>query len=70
VPIRAGFELYDLVADPAETANLYDPSDGRSQALVALLEASGGESGALGENPTAELSEEQLELLRSLGYVQ
>jgi arylsulfatase A-like enzyme len=70
VPILAGFELYDLVKDPAEAVNLYDPEDGRSHALVALLEASSGEAGAGVQNPAAELSEEQLELLRSLGYVQ
>jgi len=70
VEIRAGLELYDLETDPGETLNLYDASDERSQALVSLLEAvmSGSETG-LG-NPEAELTEEQLEMLRSLGYVQ
>jgi arylsulfatase A-like enzyme len=70
VPIVGGFELYDLVEDPSESRNLFDPQEERSQALVALLEAAMSGSGPGNGNPEAELSPEQLELLRSLGYVQ
>ena len=70
VPIRSGFELYDLVNDPGETRNLFDPDEERSQALVALLNASIPEADGSIENPAAILSDAQLELLRSLGYVE
>lgn len=70
VRITPGNELYDLQADPHEQVNLFDETDPRSQSLLALLERLRAAPGERLQNPEAELSPEQLELLRSLGYVQ
>lgn len=70
VAIQAGYELFDLQSDPAERHNLYAAGEERSEAMVALLQAALSGSAPDLANPEAELSDEQLELLRSLGYVQ
>lgn len=71
VPVIAGYELYDLSEDPGERRNLYREDEAQSQALRALLEeVTNMPPGAVTQNPAAELTPEQIELLRSLGYVQ
>ena len=63
-------ELYDLEADPHETHNLFDPTDELSTTLLAACERMRAE----GESPTGadrapELSPEELEQMRQLGYI-
>ncbi len=74
VPAKNLLELYDLSNDPLELTDLSAENDERVSAMVATLEqwklamqsstehfAAGGE---------AELDEESIERLRSLGYIQ
>lgn len=70
VPVRAGIELFDLREDAGEQQNLYEPEDPRSQALVSLLEKMSASPASPSNNPEVEISPEQTELLRSLGYVE
>ncbi|MCP5041994.1 MAG: sulfatase-like hydrolase/transferase [bacterium] len=70
IPVRAGYEMYDLMQDPAEQHDLYDPDDPRSKALIGLLEGTIAPSTTKPPNPEVDLSQEQLRLLRSLGYVE
>ena len=70
VPVRAGIELFDLREDAGEQHNLYEPEDPRSQALVSLLEKMSASPASPSNNPEVEISPEQTELLRSLGYVE
>ena len=67
--VIAGIYLFDLVADPGETKNIYSEShqDGRDL-LVSLVEYM--ESGSPVESPRIEVDEETLKKLRSLGYIQ
>lgn len=65
-------ELYDLAADPGETQPLDGPCDGACAELTARLEEFRERmlaSRAAGDADTAELSEEEIEALRSLGYL-
>jgi len=68
---RAGarVELYDLAADPRETANLARRRHATALFLESLLRASDAQPGPLAEEERA-LSEAELEGLRALGYVQ
>ena len=71
VPIVPGYELYDLQADPGERRNLYRAGEAQSEALRILLEQlASAPAASVMQNPAAELTPEQLELLKSLGYVQ
>jgi arylsulfatase A-like enzyme len=71
VPIVPGYELYDLHQDPQEQRNLYRAGEPQSEALRLLLEQlAKAPAAAPLQNPAAELTPEQLELLKSLGYVQ
>jgi len=70
VPVVAGYELYDLGADPAEQRDLHASKTELTERLGARLEsyAGGGSTGAAaGAGP--DLSDEQRERLRSLGYL-
>jgi len=63
-------ELYDLVDDPGETANLLATRPGRGAELAATLEEfERGCHRLPGVTRTIEMDEQQLEKLRSLGYV-
>ncbi len=64
-------ELYDLKNDPGEVKNLYDASADRASALKKKLEQELLKlgSGGLGAGETAKTRTEDLEKLRSLGYV-
>jgi arylsulfatase A-like enzyme len=61
-------ELYDLDADPGETNNLHSSHPDRAQRMLENLLARDAIPDSSGE--THGLSEEDLERLRSLGYVQ
>lgn len=70
VPIRAGYELFDLGHDPGERQNIYQETSPIGIALRDWI-ARQGKAPADGAAPiSAELTPEQIELLRSLGYVQ
>ncbi|HRG16028.1 MAG TPA: sulfatase-like hydrolase/transferase [Pseudomonadota bacterium] len=66
-------ELYDLAVDPGETRNLHpvpghrERADALDLSLQALLDRSGQLALGATRNP---LSEESIEMLRSLGYLQ
>lgn len=64
-------ELYDLQADPAESVDRIDDTDEELRLTRLELEAELGRFGeSIGEEgPQLELSEEELEHLRSLGYI-
>ena len=73
IPVQSGYEFYDLLQDPGEQTNLYDQGlpvikhlEGQLDAFVqsSYLAAQGAPQG---ESP--ELAPEDIELLRSLGYV-
>jgi len=73
VPHRRGYELYDLLQDPTESDNLFDPADENARRLDAALrrfvESSGPHPGDAGDL-AAPFSEEERQRLRSLGYAQ
>jgi arylsulfatase A-like enzyme len=74
VPIVPGYELYDLQQDPGEQKNIYDESLPLAKVLVAQLEnmrrAQPGVADAGQEGPAVELSDEERERLRAMGYIQ
>jgi hypothetical protein len=66
--VREGYELFDLAADPGEQINLYSETHPVGQILTQrLLDWAAGRTS--NPAPAPKLSEEELELLRSLGYV-
>ncbi len=72
VPVTPGYELYDLLTDPQEQRNLFDASSAVAQRLIRELEQRkrsqvGGP--AAGDAPEVTLTSEELNRLRSLGYV-
>ena len=68
-PIVPGYELYDLIHDPGETENIYAEEDSLSKALTLRLKAwarqKSDEEAGLGP----QLSEEERERLKSVGYI-
>ena len=64
---RDYLELYDLDRDPGETSNLAERHPERAQQLRAKLDAWLSDASAV--STPAELSDEELDKLRSLGYV-
>jgi arylsulfatase A-like enzyme len=69
VQLRNEFELFDLQTDPGEQTNLYTRAHPAGQFLSLLLrDRAAGKTST--PAPAPQLSEEELELLRSLGYVQ
>jgi arylsulfatase A-like enzyme/Flp pilus assembly protein TadD len=64
-------ELYDLANDPAEETNLYDSNPDRARLLESTLQEMLDEyRGHLAETaPKEDLDEEEIEKLRTLGYV-
>ncbi len=69
-PLRAGFELYDLISDPGETTNVFDPEDPVSRGLATRLKAYIERRPQRQATTGPELSEEERERLKSLGYVE
>ena len=68
VPVAAGFELYDLEADPRERVNVYGSSPVSAELAEALLGFI--DSAVRAPAPPAEpLSVEQQRRLRALGYL-
>jgi choline-sulfatase len=63
-------ELYNLANDGAETKNLVDEAPEIARALAERLDESTGELavGGLGAAPNAEIPEDDIDKLRSLGY--
>jgi arylsulfatase A-like enzyme len=70
VPVRAGFEMYDLENDPAEQYDIFDSESQISRTLVNRLDSLIARRGPAQEVNEPRLSEEELERLRSLGYVE
>lgn len=73
IPIVAGFELYDLLEDPSERKNIFDLANPVARSLASRLDAlrqSRASAGPSGPGPPVPLSQEDLDRLRSLGYVQ
>ncbi|MCP4590475.1 MAG: sulfatase-like hydrolase/transferase [bacterium] len=69
VPVTPGYELYDLSKDPGEQDNIFAPDLAAAKQLKAALTAWMQDYDPLQPVPTPELSAEELERLRSLGYV-
>ena len=67
---RAPIELYDLGTDPGETRNLAEAEHERTTELFARLRTWMDDTGAGREVPRMELSEDDIEGLRALGYVE
>lgn len=71
IPIVSGYQLFDLEADPGEQKNIFDPDQDISKLLVSRLAAirqSAGPGEDEDEDIEVELSDEELRLLKSLGY--
>jgi len=68
VPVESGFEMYDLRQDPGEQRNLYDTQSEIARELESKLEAFARSKRELSA-PQPRLSDEQLQRLRSLGYL-
>lgn len=69
-PMEGTRELYDLSSDPTERTNLLSRHPQLASELAGRLEAWRGEQDGLALGPRREAAEEELERLRSLGYVQ
>ena len=72
-PFGAGYELYDLASDPLEQINLFDPDHPEAIRLMRVLEALDrrlAEAGTEATTGDVELSEEERQMLESLGYIQ
>ncbi len=67
VPVEAGFQMFDIVKDPGEQHDIFDPSDETARRLAKFLEGFAARERAEAEE--VEIPESTLELLRSLGYV-
>lgn len=71
VTIQPGFEFYDLREDPGELENLYDEASPLVRHFEPKLrEFSSGRPAEAEEAPRVQLPAEDIELLRSLGYVE
>ena len=69
-PMEGTRELYDLSSDPAEKTNLLSQNRQLADELAGRLEDWRNEQDGLVVGPGHEAAEEELERLRSLGYVQ
>jgi choline-sulfatase len=69
-PMEKSRELYDLSSDPAERTNLLSRHPELARELAGQLEAWRNRQDGLALAPGQQASEEDLERLRSLGYVQ
>ncbi len=73
IPIVAGYELYDLRADPREQRNIYDEILPVARLLASELRrrecCEVGDAGTTTASPLVRLSDQERERLRALGYV-
>ncbi len=72
IPVKAGYELYDLQSDPGEQHDIYEPESPVAKLLVRTLQewnASPITGLRAGEPQEVVLTPRELEQLRSLGYV-
>ena len=69
VPIEPGFELFDLHADPLEHDNLYADDSPVARQLTDRLRAWAAHRGALPSIVEPQLTAEERERLRSVGYI-
>ncbi|MDJ0851212.1 MAG: sulfatase [Myxococcota bacterium] len=69
VPVRPGYELYDLAADPGERRDRYAESGPEALALVRALDAFRAARAREPAPPAAPLSAEERRRLRALGYL-
>ena len=72
IPVEGGYELYDLQNDPKEQDNIFDQESPVAKALIRLLEhymRSGAANGDPEQAYEVQLSPDEIERLRSLGYV-
>lgn len=67
-PVAAGFELYDLRADPGERTNVFDPASPVARDLVRRLRAFTERQPAAEAAEGPELTPEERRRLESLGY--
>jgi len=63
------WELYDVVADSGETRNLWGGDEAAGEALAAELRRFASGASPAGPGKAVHLTERELELLRSLGYL-
>ena len=74
VPVVAGYELFDLQQDPLEQNNIYDESLPIAKLLASRLSEQRRSMPGLPDQgrqgPEVQLSNDELERLRSLGYIQ
>ena len=70
MPVRAGFELYYLVADPAEQFNVYDSDDAETRELMTRLRRLIEERPDYGTGDAPLLSDDERQRLEALGYAQ
>ncbi len=70
IPVKAGYELYDLFDDPAEQDNIYHPdlAVGRMLRFALDRRKESTVAGATGKPDEVRPSEAELERLRGLGY--
>lgn len=69
-PIEPGFELYDLLADPGELENVFEPDLPIARSLARTLQQLLASKKSFEASDAPELSETEKARLRSLGYVQ
>ena len=67
---KGGRELFDLRTDPEQKRNLAASQPEREAAMATKVDAWEAGTGAFGKTVAAELSQEDLQRLRSLGYLQ
>ena len=69
VPIKPGYELFDLVADPGETRDIFSEQDSLSVGLARRLRRWAGERSRGETVADPQFSPEERERLRSVGYI-
>ncbi len=69
IPIRPGFELYDLEHDPGEQVDIFDADSPIAKDLAARMQERLASRQHFATAPGPELSAEERERLRALGYV-
>ena len=68
MPVRAGFEFYDLVTDPQEQRNVYDPDDPETRELMSRLRQLIEDRPDYGTSDAPLLTDEERKRLEALGY--
>lgn len=69
-PVIPGYELFDLVADPRESSNLFAPDHPQAAPLIAVLDRLRDAARLVQpDNPEIHLDAAELRRLQSMGYV-